>query len=90
MVSPDAGELIVDASLMLESATLGGKNPLELEATSNCADEDGVVVPIPTCAEVLDEKKKQRVSRIVKFFMLIEFGFCYRYCGNIVIVNSGV
>jgi hypothetical protein len=53
------------------NAILGGRNPLEVDFTSSCADDDGVVVPIPTWAVILElktksAKRKKVILRIVE------------------------
>lgn len=48
---------------------LGGKNPLVVLLTSNCADDAGVLVPIPTCAWTLELKIAITTNRI-PFFIL--------------------
>jgi hypothetical protein len=44
----------------LVKVTLGGKNPLFEEETSNFADASGVVVPMPVWANKLVENNKKR------------------------------
>jgi hypothetical protein len=42
-------EIILEAAAVEINSTRGGKNPCDVEETSNLADEEGVLVPIPTC-----------------------------------------
>ena len=49
---PVAGDEMGPAAFVAVNATRGGKKPLELLFTSNCAEALGVVVPIPTCAKI--------------------------------------
>jgi hypothetical protein len=49
-IKPAAGVLI---TFLCASVIRGGKSPLVVEVTSNAADACGVVVPIPTCANVV-------------------------------------
>jgi len=44
------GEVNGEAEVKEVSATLDNKTPFVLDVTSNCAELEGVVVPIPTCA----------------------------------------
>jgi hypothetical protein len=47
--NPEAGEVTGVVELVAVKATLGGKKPLVVLVTSSCAEEFGVLVPIPTC-----------------------------------------
>jgi hypothetical protein len=44
------GDVNGEAEVKEVSATLDNKTPFVLDVTSNCAELEGVVVPIPTCA----------------------------------------
>ncbi len=55
--------VIVVASVVLESASLGIRIPLSAATTSNCVELLGSGVPIPTCAfaeKVLKTKKNEK------------------------------
>jgi hypothetical protein len=68
---------------------LGGKNPLVVLLTSNCADAAGVVVPMPTCACIAvvvnskKESKKYFINIVVGVFVLfmVEF-YLMLLCGS--------
>lgn len=52
-------------------AIRGGKNPFELEFTSNCAEEVGELVPIPTCAFI--EEQRSPKTKTTRSFKFVEF-----------------
>ena len=66
--NPVAGFFTGAATLVAVNATRGGKNPLLLLLTSNCADESGLFVPIPTCATMDEYEISSRTIREEIFF----------------------
>jgi hypothetical protein len=69
------GGSCIGASITIRCAAviLGGKKPLVVLLTSNCADAAGVVVPIPTrCAMpfIVQAKKTKMVNPLCKLYRL--------------------
>jgi hypothetical protein len=53
-----------DGRVVADSPTLGGRNPLLVENTSNTALESGVLVLIPTCDKILEGLVKNKANDI--------------------------
>lgn len=66
-----AGELTGEAEVVAVSATRGNNTPFELEVTSNSAEADGLLVPIPIWALRLinDPIVRQLIKESMLYFM---------------------
>jgi hypothetical protein len=65
---PEAGEIIVVASVVEVRLTRGRRKPLLLEFKSKAAEELGVLVPIPTWAK---ENVDSRIETIEKIYFIL-------------------
>jgi hypothetical protein len=68
------GDVNGEAEVKEVNATLDNRTPFVLEVTSNCAELEGVVVPIPTCAftvqngVVIKTNKEKNLSGDIVFY----------------------
>jgi hypothetical protein len=79
IIKPVAGFSIVFRSAVV---ILGGKKPFVLLLTSSCAEELGLVVPIPTWAwSSVASNNKRQVAKIILIvvFILVSFGFLWLF-----------
>jgi hypothetical protein len=53
----------------------GGKSPLVVLLTSNCAEATGVEVPIPTFCDLAILRQNKNEKIIIPFFIIVSFAY---------------